>query len=92
MTGMIRDRMRPRTFTRRTIVASLARRSLTQSLRWIAAQAPDQQAPVALIYAWNENDEGGWLMPTWPCQTDRLDALHQVLKKTAVPSHKPELC
>jgi hypothetical protein len=65
---------------------------LTQSLRWIAAQAPDQQAAVALIYAWNENDEGGWLMPTWPCQTDRLDALHQVLKKTAVPSHKPELC
>ncbi|MCA1453671.1 hypothetical protein I6F35_10660 [Bradyrhizobium sp. BRP22] len=64
---------------------------LAQSLEWIAAQAPGQQAPVALIYAWNENDEGGWLMPTWPCQTDRLDALHQVLKKTA-PSHKPELC
>ncbi|WP_454630028.1 hypothetical protein [Bradyrhizobium cenepequi] len=65
---------------------------LTQSLEWIAAQAPEQQAPVALIYAWNENDEGGWLMPTWPCQTDRLDALHQVLRKTTVSSHKPELC
>lgn len=45
-----------------------------------------------LIYAWNENDEGGWLMPTLPCQTDRLDALRQVLKKTAAPSRKPELC
>lgn len=45
-----------------------------------------------LIYAWNENDEGSWLMPTLPCQTDRPDALHQVLKKTAAPDRKPELC
>jgi hypothetical protein len=65
---------------------------LTRALAWLSAQAPDEQAPVVLIYAWNENDEGGWLMPTLPCQTDRLDALHQVLKKTAVPSRKPELC
>lgn len=65
---------------------------LTRALKWVAAQAPDRQAPAVLIYAWNENDEGGWLMPTWPCQTDRLDALHEVLKKTPVPSRKPELC
>jgi hypothetical protein len=65
---------------------------LTRALDWVAARAPNEQAPAVLIYAWNENDEGGWLMPTWPCQTDRLDALHQVLKKTPVPSRKPELC
>lgn len=65
---------------------------LTRALDWIAARAPGERAPAVLIYAWNENDEGGWLMPTWPCQTERLDALHQVLKKTPVPSRKPELC
>jgi len=65
---------------------------LARSLEWIASQAPNQQAPAALIYAWNENDEGGWLMPTRPCQTDRLEALHQILKKAPAPSRKPELC
>jgi hypothetical protein len=65
---------------------------LMHSLQWVAAQAPNEQAPAVLIYAWNENDEGGWLMPTVPCQTDRLDALRQVLKKTPAPSRKPELC
>lgn len=73
--------------TKKDLVDHLAR-----SLEWISAQAPNEQAPAVLIYAWNENDEGGWLMPTWPCQTDRLDALHQVLKKTPIPSRKPELC
>ncbi|OPH84025.1 hypothetical protein [Nitrobacter vulgaris] len=65
---------------------------LERALGWVTALPLSEQAPVVLIYAWNENDEGGWLMPTLPCQTDRLDALRQVLKKTAVPSRKPKLC
>lgn len=65
---------------------------LTRALGWVAARPQGEQAPVVLIYAWNENDEGGWLMPTLPCQTDRLDALRQVLKKTAAPDRKPKLC
>lgn len=65
---------------------------LTRALAWIAAQPPDQQAPAALVYAWNENDEGGWLMPTRPCQTDRLEALRQVLKNIPAPSPTPKLC
>lgn len=65
---------------------------LTRALDWVAAQTPSEQPPAVLIYAWNENDEGGWLMPTWPCHTERLDALYQVLKKTPMPSHKPALC
>lgn len=65
---------------------------LARALDWVTARPQGEQAPVVLIYAWNENDEGGWLMPTLPCQTDRLDALRQVLKKTTAPARKPELC
>lgn len=35
-----------------------------------------------LIYAWNENDEGGWLVPTAPCDQTRLEALHKLLRDT----------
>ena len=48
------------------------------SLDWSAAH--DAQA--ILIYAWNEIDEGGWLVPSlWPDQgTQRLDAVREVLR------------
>jgi hypothetical protein len=40
-------------------------------------------ANAIIIYAWNENDEGGWLIPTWKPdgQSDRsrLDVLSRVL-------------
>jgi hypothetical protein len=65
---------------------------LTRALTWISTQPSNQQAPAVLIYAWDENDEGGWLVPTRPCQTDRLEALRQVLKKLPAPSRTPELC
>lgn len=64
---------------------------LTRSLNWVEARPPNRRAPAVLIYAWNENDEGGWLVPTLPCQTDRLEALRQVLKPNRQPSH-PNLC
>ena len=41
--------------------------------------AVKQSAPAVLIYAWNENDEGGWLVPTLPCETKRIVSLHRVL-------------
>jgi hypothetical protein len=65
---------------------------LARALAWTSARPPNQQAPAVLIYAWDENDEGGWLVPTRPCQTDRLEALRQVLKKIPAPSRMPELC
>ena len=39
-----------------------------------------------LVYAWNENDEGGWIMPTYFELRDhkkplRLDAIREMLKK-----------
>ena len=52
---------------------------LQQALAWIKQQPADRQAPALLIYAWNENDEGGWLVPTAPCDEGRLQALHDVL-------------
>lgn len=36
-------------------------------------------AGLGLIYAWNENDEGGWLVPTLPFDDSRLRALRQAL-------------
>jgi hypothetical protein len=52
---------------------------LRHALAWVQDQPADRRAPAALIYAWNENDEGGWLLPTLPCDTRRLQALHAAL-------------
>jgi len=43
------------------------------------AFAARQPARAALIYAWNENDEGGWLIPTHPFDDSRLRALREAL-------------
>jgi len=56
---------------------------LRDALGWIKQQPQALQAPAVLIYAWNENDEGGWLVPTAPCEQGRLQALHQALQPTA---------
>jgi hypothetical protein len=53
---------------------------LQDALAWVGSQPADRRAPAVLIYAWNENDEGGWLLPTAPCDQSRLDALHRVLR------------
>ena len=41
-------------------------------------------ANAVILYAWNEHDEGGWLVPTWTPSgkpdTGRLDALRKVLR------------
>lgn len=60
---------------------------LKNALRFVADQAPDRRAPAILIYAWNENDEGGWLIPTVPCQTDRLNSLHHLLGSKNQPTN-----
>jgi hypothetical protein len=48
-------------------------------LLWIAKHTAQCEANAALIYAWNENTEGGWLIPTYPFNRSRLDALRNVL-------------
>ena len=37
---------------------------LTRALVWVAANKACAKANTVLMYAWNENDEGGWLTPT----------------------------
>ena len=41
-------------------------------------------ANTAIIYAWNEHDEGAWLSPTWQTgghiNTERLDAIRKILR------------
>jgi len=37
----------------------------TDALTWVAANRAAAPAQTALLYAWNEFDEGGWLCPTW---------------------------
>lgn len=56
---------------------------LSAALDWIAAH-PQDTANTALVYAWNEFDEGGWLAPTYlpgnpTGDTSRLDAVGQAL-------------
>jgi hypothetical protein len=52
---------------------------LRHALTWVQGQPDHHRAPAVLIYAWNENDEGGWLVPTIPCDTRRLEAMHAEL-------------
>ncbi|GIQ73817.1 hypothetical protein [Bradyrhizobium sp. RD5-C2] len=66
---------------------------LHRAIEWRSAQPAELKSPAILIYAWNENDEGGWLIPTLPCKTERLEALRKVLKDLREQSKgKPNLC
>lgn len=53
---------------------------LGQALSWCAAH-PEAAPQGILIYAWNEIDEGGWLLPSlWPDQANhRLEAVRRAL-------------
>lgn len=55
---------------------------LAAHLRAALTWSTQHDAPAVLVYAWNEIDEGGWLVPSlWPDQgTQRLDALRAVLR------------
>ena len=54
---------------------------LERSLLWIQDNPASCPAKLALIYAWNENDEGGWLVPTLDEGTARLDAIARILRR-----------
>lgn len=53
---------------------------LRACLDWIKAHPGAAPANTLLIYAWNENDEGGWLVPTYPDNHARLDAIRRVIR------------
>ncbi len=58
---------------------------LRDALEWTAQNPGLTPANAVIIYAWNECDEGGWLIPTLKADggpnTDRLDAIRPLLKK-----------
>lgn len=54
---------------------------LDHALTWINKNPAAAPAKAVIIYAWNENDEGGWLVPTLSEGTARIDAAAKVLRK-----------
>ena len=53
---------------------------LKAALDWNQAHPEAAEANAVLIYAWNELDEGGWLVPTKLEGTARLDAVKELLR------------
>lgn len=54
--------------------------------KWSVARPDAVPAQAAIAYAWNENTEGGWLLPTKGEGCTRLDAVAQALKNGSVLS------
>jgi hypothetical protein len=52
---------------------------LKNALNWSTAHRKVTEANTVLVYAWNEIDEGGWLLPTLDGGNARLDAIGRVL-------------
>jgi hypothetical protein len=52
---------------------------LARCLDWIRGRPAAAAAKAALVYAWNEHDEGGWLAPSHPFDEARLAAVRQLL-------------
>ena len=50
------------------------------ALNWLDLNKASAQANLALIYAWNEIEEGGYIVPTLKEGTMRLDAVSKALK------------
>lgn len=53
---------------------------LKASLDWLAQHAATAPARTSLVYAWNENDEGGWIVPTLQDGAVRLEAIKSMLQ------------
>lgn len=59
---------------------------LKDAVRWCRDNLENSPANSVIIYAWNENDEGGWIVPTLKEMQDyghpvRLDAIEKALKE-----------
>ncbi|HEY0867015.1 MAG TPA: hypothetical protein VGE01_06545, partial [Fimbriimonas sp.] len=53
--------------------------SVRQTISWIRGRPRSTPANTVLLYAWNETDEGGWLVPTLKEGDRRLEELRSVL-------------
>ena len=53
---------------------------LGSAIRWNKANPQNAPANAVIIYAWNESDEGGWLVPTRSEGAARLNAIAKLLR------------
>ena len=53
---------------------------LRDAVEWVNAHPADTPSKAVLIYAWNENDEGGWLVPTLQDGAHRVEAVRKALR------------
>lgn len=81
---MDHDYHRTRTYTETATPEEIAAHA-ARTLEWTKKNPDACPAQTVIVYAWNENDEGGWLAPTLKADgtpdTVRLDALKKVLRK-----------
>ena len=49
------------------------------AFNWIDANTEAAEAKTMLLYAWNEVDEGGWIVPDKGQGTTKLDAVRRVV-------------
>ncbi|MDD2797139.1 MAG: glycoside hydrolase family 99-like domain-containing protein [Bacteroidales bacterium] len=54
---------------------------LRECIKWTKANKTKVLNNLILMYAWNENGEGGWLTPTKSESTGRLDAIKKVIQE-----------
>lgn len=54
---------------------------INNAVDWLKKNKNAAASQCAIIYAWNEFDEGGWLCPTITNNTEYIDAIHSVLKQ-----------
>ncbi|MBB6732163.1 discoidin domain-containing protein [Cohnella zeiphila] len=63
--------------------------NLQNALDWNDSHRSSSIPNAILMYAWNENDEGGWILPTLGTDgqpdTGRLDAIRSVLRPDVTP-------
>jgi hypothetical protein len=50
------------------------------AVQWSCTHTASATTQKVLVYAWNENSEGGWLVPTLGEGTTRVDAIHNFTK------------
>lgn len=78
------DYHKTKTYTETATPEELAAH-VARTLEWTRKNPDACPAQSVIVYAWNENDEGGWLAPTLKADgtpdTARLDALRKVLQK-----------
>ncbi len=59
------------------------------AFNWMDANAEVAEAKTMLFYAWNEVDEGGWLVPDKGQGTAKLDAIRRVVEERWQASPQP---